>query len=1016
MKQFYGTFCRYLTVLLLLTAFFGAAGQGVSIRGKVTSTDDKSGIPGVNVVEKGTSNGTVTDGDGNYSLNVAANAVVVFTFVGYVTQEVVVGGRTTLDVALEADVKALEEVVVIGYGSVEAKDVTGTLVSLKSESFNQGLVSSPEQLMQGRVAGVQITSNSGEPGAINTIRVRGTSSVIGGNQPLYVVDGVPITNDDIGNGSAGGAGNTPARNPLNFLNSNDIASMDILKDASATAIYGSRGANGVIIITTKKGRAGTPKLDFSVQTSLSTITKKYDLLDRTAFLAAYEKYNGAGSAAVLDKGGNTDWQDAVTRQAFSKQYNLSYGGGDKSSNYMFSAGYLDQEGIVKKSGLKRFSLRFNGDKKFLNDKLTVSTSFTVAETHDDQVPITVNSGFEGDLWGNALKQAPSNPIYSSTDPSGYFQLANTEPNPVAMLNLSKIYTNSLRSLGSISAEYEIIKGLKFKTLYGFDYTITEQRAAYSKLLNVTGIYNNGRAYIRDNRQVNNLWENYFTYEKKFGAVNFTGLLGYSYQNFNTQAIGFEASRFRTNSVDDMLNNIASSDQSKLGGVVATNSSNTTDELQSYFGRFTAGLGEKYIITATVRADGSTRFGPDYKYGIFPSGAFKWRLSEEAFIPDAFNDLNMRISYGITGNQQFGHNLYQERWRYGGAINTDWTINTAADNTDRGGYGPVSFKNDKLKWESTAQFNIGFDFGFFNNRLRGTLDYYNKNTSDLLTLSYSAQPAPNRFRYINLPANIINKGFELGLSLDAIDGDDFKWNVAYNMAYNSNEVKNLNTFYNAGEINGQGLSGAYSQRIASGQPLYAFYVREFVQYDNEGIALYRDIDGQLKRSAEQKFVGKSPLPKWNLGLTNTLTYKNFDLTIFFSGQLGQYVYSNTANAFFSAGSLANGRNTTKDIPTTTENKLNAPDVSDRFLYNASFVRLQNVTLGYNLKTKGVFQNLRIYINGSNLAVFTNYPFQDPEVSVPKPVTLGNTPPVAVAGIDYTTYPRARTFALGINATF
>jgi TonB-dependent starch-binding outer membrane protein SusC len=1009
MREFYLSFCRYLCFLLLLAAFEAGA-QTTTVSGKVTSADDQGGIPGVNIVEKGTSNGTVSDENGNYTITVPVNAVLVFTFVGYSSQEIVVGGRTRLDVPMEADVTALSEVVVIGYGQVEAKDVTGTLVSLKSENFNQGLISSPEQLMQGRVAGVQITSNSGEPGAINTIRVRGTSSVLGGNQPLYVVDGVPITNDDIGNGSAGGAGNTPARNPLNFLNSNDIASMDILKDASATAIYGSRGANGVIIITTKKGRAGTPKLDFSVQGSLSTISKKYDLLGRTEFLAAYDKYNGAGTGAVLDKGGNTDWQDAVLRQAFSTQYNLSYGGGDKTSNYMFSAGYLDQQGIVKKSGLKRFSLRFNGDKKFLNDKLTVSTSFTIADTHDDQVPITVNSGFEGDLWGNALKQAPSNPIYSDTDPSGYFQLANTEPNPVAMMNLSKLYTNSLRSLGSISGEYEIIKGLKFKTLYGFDYTISEQRAAFSKLLNVTNIINVGRAYIRDNRQVNNLWENYFTYEKKFGTVNFSGLLGYSYQDFNIQTIGFEASRFRTNSVDDMLNNIASSDQSKLGGVVATNSSNTTDELQSYFGRVTVGLGEKYILTATVRADGSTRFGSNNKYGVFPSGAFKWRLSEEAFVPDAFTDLNMRISYGVTGNQAFGHNLYTQRVRYGGLPNTDWTINADATNTDRGGLGPVAWENPNLKWESTAQFNIGFDYGFFNNRLRGSIEYYNKTTSDLLIIVYAAQPAPNQFQYVNLPGNIVNNGFELGLSADVIDGDDFKWNIAYNMAYNRNEVKNFGSkFYNAGEINGQGLSGAYSQRIADGQSLYAFYVREFDGFDENGIAQYKGGD-------VQKFVGKSPLPKWNLGLTNTLTYKKFDFTIFFSGQLGQYVYSNTANAFFTAGSLANGRNTTKDVPTTTEGKLNAPDVSDRFLYNASFVRLQNVTLGYNLKTNGVFQNLRIYINGSNLAVFTDYPYQDPEVSVPKPVTLGNQPPVAVAGIDYTTYPRARTFALGINATF
>jgi TonB-dependent starch-binding outer membrane protein SusC len=1003
MAKFYLSLsAKFLTVLMMLLAT-SLRGQDMPITGKVIG-DDGNVIPGVNVVEKGKSKGTVTDADGTFSMAVGRDATLVFSFVGYASQEVAVGNQTTINITLQPDITSLSEVVVIGYGQIEAKDVTGTLVSLKEGDFNPGVIVSPEQLMQGRVAGVQITSNSGEPGAINTIRIRGTSSVLGGNQPLYGVDGIPVTNDDIGNGSAGGAGATPARNPLNFLNPNDIASMDVLKDASATAIYGSRGANGVIIITTKKGKSGIPQLDFSYQAGLSTISKKYDLLGRDEFLAAYDRYNGPGSAAAIDKGGNTDWQDAVLRTGYSQQYGLSYGAGDKTGSYLFSAGYLNQQGIVQKSGLKRFTLRFNGDKKFLNDRLTLSTSFTLAKTHDDQVPITVNSGFEGDLWGNALKQAPSNPIYSDTDPSGYFQLANTEPNPVAMLNLSKLFSNQLRALGSVGAEYEIVKGLKFKTVYGIDAQMNERRQAYSKLLNVTGIYNVGRAYLLDNTQYNNLWENYFTYDKRFGNIAFNALIGYSYQDFQVMNNRFEVSRFRTTSLDDMLYNIGSADQSKLGGVVATNSGYTTDELQSYYGRFNIGINDKYLITATVRTDGSTRFGGNNKYGVFPSAAFKWRLSDESFTPDAFSDLNLRVSYGVTGNQQFGHNLYDQRSRYG-----DWGINTAADNVNGGGFGPVAFSNPDLKWESTSQLNVGFDFGLMNGRLNGTLDFYKKKTTDLLTITYSAQPAPNPFVYQNLPANIINQGIELGLNVDAISGNNLNWNISFNGAYNKNEVTNLNTFYNAGEINGQGLSGAYSQRIADGQPLYAFFVREFDRFDENGIATYKGGD-------VQKFVNKSPLPKWTLGLTNTLKFGNFDLSVFFSGQLGQYVYSNTANAFFTAGSLANGRNTTTDVPKTNEDKLNAPDVSTRFLYDASFVRLQNVTVGYNLKTGGAIKMLRIYLTGSNLAVFTSYPFQDPEVSVPKPVTLGSTPPVAVAGIDYTTYPRARTFALGLNATF
>jgi TonB-linked SusC/RagA family outer membrane protein len=1012
MTKFYLFVKRVLPVLLLATCSTMALAQGRTISGKVTSGDDGSAVPGVNILEKGTSNGTVTDADGNYRISVGDNATLVFSFVGYTSQEVAVGTQTTVNVAMASDVQALQEVVVIGYGQVEARDVTGTLVSLKSENFNQGLIASPEQLMQGRVAGVQITSNSGEPGAINTIRIRGTTSVIGGNQPLYVVDGVPITNDDIGVGNSG-SGNTPARNPLNFLNPNDIASMDVLKDASATAIYGSRGANGVIMITTKKGRAGTPRLDFTYQTSVSTISKKYDLMNRDEFLAAYNKYN---PGAVIDKGGNTDWQNEVTRTAPSNNYGLSYGGGDKTSSYRFSVGYLDQKGIVKNTGLTRFSLRFNGDKHFMNDKLTVSTSFTVASTHDDIVPITVNSGFEGDLWGNTLKQAPSNPVYNPADPSGYFQLGNTEPNPVAMLNLSKGFANTIRALGSVSAEYEIVKGLKFKTVYGFDKTVSHRTQAYSSLLNVTGIYNKGRLFLNDNQQNNDLWENYFSYGKKTGNLDISATLGYSYQRFNTTTAGFALSRFRTTNVDEMINNLASADQKyvvpatdpptqQLGGVVGTNSSNLTDELQSYYARAQVGISDKYIFTGTVRVDGSTRFGENNKYGVFPSGAFKWRMSDESFVPEAFSDLSFRISYGITGNQQIGHNLYQTRVRFG-----DWSINQNADGVDGGGLNQVSFHNPNLKWESTSQFNAGFDFGILDNRLRGSIDFYRKNTTDLLTITYAAQPAPQPFVYQNLPANIINQGFEIGLNYNAINKGTFKWDVSFNAAYNKNTVTNLGTFYNAGEINGQGLSGAYCQRIADGQPLYSFFVREFDGFDANGIAKYKGGD-------VQKFVGKSPLPLWNVGLTNNFTFGNFDLSIFFTGQFGQYVYSNTANAFFTAGSVANGRNATKDVALTNEDKLNAPDVSTRFLYDASFVRLQNMTLGYNFKPNtGVFQNLRFYVTGTNLLLFTSYPFQDPEVSVPKPVTLGSTPPVAVAGIDYTTYPRARTFAFGVNATF
>jgi TonB-linked SusC/RagA family outer membrane protein len=1002
MNKFYQTFTRYLSVLLVFITSM-AWSQSRTITGKVTSGDDGSPLPGVSVIEKGTTNGTSTDVNGAFSLSVGSDATLVLSFIGYKSVEIQAGNRTSIETVLESDVTALSEVVVIGYGQVEAKDATGALVSLKSENFNSGVISSPEQLMQGKIAGVQITTTSGEPGAAANIRIRGTSSVLGGTQPLYVVDGVPLSNDDTqSTGMVGGVGQSAARNPLNFMNPSDIENITVLKDASATAIYGSRGANGVILITTKKGKAGKSTLEYSYSGSISNISKRYDLLDKNEFLAGYAKYNGSSTA--IDKGSDTDWQKQVFRTAYTHSHNLSYGGGDKNGDYRFSGSFMNQDGIILTSGLKRATVRFNGTKRFLRDKLTISTQFTLASNRDGNVPVTTNSGFEGDLIGNVLKANPTNPVYN---PDGtFFQLSNTEPNPVAMLRLGKSYTNTTRGLGNLSAEIEIIKGLKFKTVYGFDKSTSLRKGAFSRLLNVSNIYGLGRLYLNNVEINNTLWENYLNYDKTFGKIGFQGLLGYSYQSFGYATQNFELSHFRTDDPQEMINNMASSDQSLKGSVIGANSSFTTDELQSFFGRANFSLSDKYLLTVTMRADGSTRFGGNNKYGYFPSFAFKWRLSDEAFIPELFSNLSMRLGYGVTGNQQIPHNIYTDRQRY-----ANWTITSPADGVNGGGLTPVAFANPNLKWESTAQTNLGFDFGIADNKIRGSLDFYNKNTTNLLAIVYAAQPASQPFIYRNLPANIINKGVELVLEGNPIVGSDFKWTLGGNVAYNHNEVKNLNTFYNTGEINGQGLSGAYCQRIADGQPLYAFYVREFDGFDEKGIAKYKGGD-------VQKFVGKSPLPKVTLGINNSFVYKNLDFNFFFNGQFGQYVYSNSANAFFSAGSLANGRNTTKDVPKTTEDKLNAPDVSTRFLYNASFLRLQNASLGYTVNMKSsVISSLRITLTGQNLFVITKYPFQDPEVSINKQQTLGrDLPNIANAGIDYTTYPKARTFTLGVNATF
>ncbi|HEY9044979.1 MAG TPA: TonB-dependent receptor [Ohtaekwangia sp.] len=997
MTKFYLYVSRYLTVLLFLITTI--AWSQSTVTGKVTASDDGSGLPGVNIIEKGTSNGTVTDANGSFTITVPGNAVLVFSFVGYTSQEVSVENRTSVNVSLSSDVTALSEVVVIGYGQIDKKDATGALVSLKPGDFNGGVIASPEQLIQGRAAGVQITSASGEPGAGVNMRIRGTSSVRSGNNPLFVVDGVPLSGDDVSPGSMNGAlGDSPPKNPLNFINPNDIASIDILKDASATAIYGSRGANGVVIITTKSGKSGAGNIEYSYNLGFGHITKKMDLLNRDEFISAYTQFNGAAAAATLDKGASTDWQNQVLRTSVTNSHNLSFGGADATGNFRISLGYQNQEGIIKHSGMKRYTALLKGSKKFLNDRLTLSTQVTVADVHDDNVPITNNSGFEGDLFGSALKSNPTAPVYN---PDGtLYQPSNTEPNPVAYLNLSRSFTNTLRSLGNVSAELQIIKGLTFKTVFGFDRSFSSRKTAFSRDLKANnGIYGIGRAYLNDIEVSNNLWENYFTYNKELSSsVKFTGLLGYSYQSFSNTRRDIQLANFRTSNLDLMINNLASIDPAKIS--MTGNSSSVKDELQSYYGRFDFTISDKYIVTATLRADGSTKFGGNNKYGYFPSAAIKWRASEEAFIPEAFSDLNVRLGYGVTGNQEIPHNLYQERQRYNTSnFNTGGTL-------DQADIGSVSFKNSDLKWESTAQINIGIDYGFFDNRLRGSIDYYHKNTSDLLIQVISAQPAPQPFTYTNLNANVINKGVELALEGDVVNNGDFKWTIVGNVAINKNRVQNFNGLLNTGQINGQGLSGAFAQRIANNQPLYAWFLRDFSGFDENGISVYNGGDFQ-------KFLnGKSPLPTTNAGLTNNLRYKNFDLSIFFSGQFGQYIYNNTANAYFTAGSLANGRNVTKNVVGNGESNLNAPDVSTRFLENGSFVRLQNLTLGYNIPTTNTFiKSLRVSVTGQNLLTFTDYSGQDPEVNVNK--ALNNVPSL---GIDYAGYPRARTITFGVNATF
>lgn len=994
MKQLYlRMYLLLLSCILLSSVYNFAYGQERVISGKVTSPVDGTPLPGVNVLIKGTSEGTVTDIDGNYSISANDTDVLIFSFVGFANTEVPVStiSGNNYSIALEEDIQSLSEVVVIGYGTQEKKDATGAVTSVTAEEFNKGVIASPEQLIQGRAAGVQVTGASGEPGSGMSIRIRGTSSIRSGNGPLYVVDGVPLSgSNSSSSGTDVGFGTSSARNPLNFINPNDIESISVLKDASATAIYGSRGANGVVIITTKSGKTGAGIFDYSSSVSVSTITKKYDLLDKEAFLNGAEDL-GADRDAI-DLGAETDWQDEIFRTAISHNHNLSYGGGGENGSYRLSLGYLNQEGIIEESSLERVTARVNANRTFWDDRLNLSTQLTISKVRDEGVAITNNSGFRGDLLGSMIISNPTRPVYN--DDGTFNQPGVDQLNPVAMLALSEDFTNTLRTLGSFALEYKILQNLSFRTSLGFDQSTSSRKVAYSRDLVAAGIQNVGRGGVLDITENNILTENYFTYNQELGdASKLDFLLGYSYQQFNYETQTTLARNYRTSDTKIMINNIASANQ------FLANTSNTKDELQSFYGRANLSLSDKYLFTATLRADGSTKFGENNKYGIFPSFAAAWRISDEDFAPDVFSDLKLRAGYGVTGNQEIPHNLFEQRRRY-----SDYSFNEAGE-SQGGDLIDVAFQNPDLKWESSTQYNLGLDYGLANNRIRGSLNFYYKTTNDLLIQQVSAQPASQPFVWKNLDADVINKGVEFEVEVNAVNTEAFSWDVMANASYNKNMVENYNSILNTGEISGQGLSGAYAQRIANNQPLYAYYLRDFAGYDSEGLSIYNGGD-------VQQFTGDSPLPKVSAGLTNNLSYKNFDMSFFFTGQFGHKLYNNTANAFFTAGSLAIGRNVSEDVPGSGESPLNAPDVSTRFLESGSFVRLQNMTIGYNFPLESIknISNIRLYINAQNLFVITDYSGQDPEVDTNK--AIDNIPS---AGIDYTPYPRARTFTVGLNLT-
>ncbi|WP_340064522.1 TonB-dependent receptor [Ascidiimonas aurantiaca] len=1028
---------------LVLSAFLHfSMGKAQTVSGTVS--DALGPLPGASVLVKGTTNGTQTDFDGNYTLdNVSSNAVLIFSYVGFKTQEVPVNGRSTINVTLAEDTQALDEIVVIGYGTQRVRDATGAVAVVTSKDFNQGVIASPEQLIQGKTAGVQITQTSGEPGAGIDIRIRGTSSVRSNNNPLFVVDGIPLAGDETAAGGVNiGFGSSASRNPLNFLNPSDIESMSILKDASATAIYGSRGANGVVIITTKGGKGTGSRWEFDSNLSFSKPAEEFNLLGRDRYLDAVEQFSGIPAE---DAGANTDWQDVVTRNAVSQNQNLSFSHGYENGSVRATFGYGKQFGVIENSSLERITGRVNALHRFFDDKLKINIQATLSRVNDESPPLSGSAGFRGDILGAAYSANPTWPNDPNFDTGGQL-------NPRVMLDFVQSLTSTTRALLNFSGEYQITPELSAKLNLGYDKSESTRKSAANALARNLdrAVFGNGRAAINDINVENRLIEATLTYTKEFENSKITALVGYSFQDFgrrgrNVEGFGFSSTDLNVMTGD--LTRASAAIENRIEGpyqqygidprstnffvnrlfpdittdvVAAPTGLNVrsvfgetfdfTDELQSFFTRVEYTLYDKFIFTGTVRADGSSRFGDDNRYGYFPSGAFAWKLDEEDFIGDAFSTLKVRLGFGITGNQDgLGYGNFLRRQRFNSPyVGAGFQVIQDNGEIEPPGTTTVAFANPELRWEETIQYNVGFDFGFNNDRLNGTLDVYRKETTDLLLRIESAQPAPQPFVFENLDAVVVNQGIEFAINYDFFQTEDFTWNAGFNIAYNDNEIQDFEGLLPAGTIRGQGLSRAFAQALASGRPLFSFYVREFDGFEN----------GQpVPNVDEQKFVDKSALPTVNAGLSTNFTYKNWDLSAFFAGQFGHYIYNNTRNAFFTAGSINSGRNVTPDVLTSGEAGSAEASVSERFLEKGDFIRLQNVTLGYNvpLSGEGLFDSLRLYLNGQNLFVITDYSGLDPEVSIqPGATDLLNGLPTF--GIDYTSFPRPRTITIGLSASF
>lgn len=1000
---------RIIYVIGLLTALQSAAlAQKISVAGKVISREERIGLPGVNILVKGTSTGTVTDAAGNYSLEVQQGVTLVFNYIGFKTQELILNGSTnTATIELESDTQQLEEVVIVGYGEQSRKSLAGSLASVAGKDIRDIPVPSADQLLQGKASGVQVTANSGVPGGGIFIRVRGTNSVNAGNDPLYVVDGVFINNSNL---IRTGLGNQVPSNPLADLNPSDIESIQVLKDANATAIYGSRGANGVVIITTKRGRSAGTRINFETYQAWSAAPKKFEVVTGPELAELQNELfiNNGGSAALVPyrdraSGGlglpaeqpTFDRISDVFRTARTRSYELSATGGNEKTRFFLSGSLFDQESIVKPSAFTRYSFRINLD-QFVNDKLKLGTSTSLVRTARN---VSSNDNNPVGVINSALFPRSLLPVFN--EDGTYAKYGNFD-NHLALIDNLNNDAIGTRIISNLYAEYAILNDLVFRTSWSIDFN-----DMYENNYNNTQILAGqprGTASSSLGRDVTLLNEQTLTWSKSVGRFNLQVIAGNTIQKNIFQQTVLNGQQFPSNS----LTTIASS-------ATQTGSSQRSESaLLSYFGKTVVSYADKYIVDASFRADASSRFGADNRWGYFPSVGTAWRLSQEGFLKDiaTINELKLRASFGITGNQS-GISDFASLGLWQGGNNY----------LDLPGTAPLQLANPNLSWEETRQWNIGTDITLLKNRLTIELNYYQKNTTGLLL----NVPVPRKTGYASQLQNfgeVSNKGIELAVSGTVFQTPDFEWTANVNVSTNVNRIERLASSFTSGSRD--------IFLLREGDPLYSFWLYKQLEVNPlTGDAVYEDVNGDGSITVADRQIVGNAWPNFFGGFTNGFRFKNFDLNVFFYFEQGAKIMN--MNRFFLVhGGTQNNigyfpeqlqrwrqPGDVTDIPrlTTAPTSNNyggtVQNLSSRYLEDGSFLRLRSVTLGYNLPSsllsKYRLNTVRVYVSGTNLLTFTPYSGLDPEVNSQSAVS--NT-----KNFDWATVPQPRTFQVGLNVGF